>query len=73
MATFRTAFTHEIQSNIEAGEARLLELRREASRRLEAISPEQGDNLLAVCALVFSILDLQSDLARERRRLAVLG
>lgn len=73
MLNLHNAFAQEITYNIEATEARIRELRREASRRLELVSPKEDDNLLTLCGLVFGILALQDDLNRERHRLGVVG
>jgi len=73
MANLRKALTHEANQNIDAAEARIQELRREASRRLRTISAGHDDNVLSLCGLIFGILALRDELDRMRRRLAVLG
>jgi hypothetical protein len=73
MPDLRKALSHELDQNIEAAEARIRELRREASRRLAMVSADQDQNILTLCGLIFGILALQDDLNRERHRLVVLG
>ena len=73
MTNLKQALFNELNLNIECAENRLRELRREASRHLEAISPDQHDNLVTVVGIVVGILALQDDLHRERHRLSVLG
>jgi hypothetical protein len=73
MATLQQTLTNQTRQNIEAGEARIRELRNEPLKRLEAVSPEHEEPLLTLCALVFRILSAQDDLNRERNGLMVLG
>ena len=73
MSNLHKALDQCTTQQIEATEDRIRELRREASRRLELISPNDDENLLTLCGLVFGILALQDDLNRERHRLEVFG
>jgi hypothetical protein len=69
MADLKNALANETDFNITSIECRIGELRREASRRLDAISQGQEGNLLLLCRSIFDILTLQDDLNRERHRL----
>jgi len=71
MAPVRTTLRKETPNDIEYGEAILVALKLKAERQLEAIAPNQQDNLMVLCRLMLDIQSVQEKLSRERWRLSV--
>ena len=55
--------------DLETGEAMIQDLRAEAGRRLDA-SPHGNDDLVAICRLIFDILNLQEQINQDRHRIS---
>jgi len=65
MASLRTALATVGTFDVESNEAVICRLRAEAKQRLEEVSAS-NDDLVAVCRLVFDVLNLQDRINEGR-------
>jgi hypothetical protein len=70
MTTLRTALTQTTKFDVESGEAVIQRLRAEACQRLDA-APNGHEDLVAVCRLIFDILNLPDRLNQDRNRISL--
>jgi hypothetical protein len=67
--TLLTALTQATSFEIESNEARIQRLRAEAKQRLDA-TPNGNNDLVAICRLIFDILNLQDKIIHDRHRIS---